>query len=268
MKNHPRKTVTIDDSRAGFRIDRLDIGDFSELTRSRIQALIRSGEIRVNGQMVKPSCRLRAGDTVDYHIPDPEPMDLEPLAIPLDILYEDRDIIAVNKPRGMVVHPGAGVSDGTLVHALLHHCSDLSGIGGRQRPGIVHRLDKGTSGVIIAAKNDRAHTGLAAQFAARTMTKKYRALIHGMPHWTEIRVDQPVGRHPSHRLKMTVIPRGRSASTDFILDAYSTEVSLVTARLHTGRTHQIRVHLEYLRHPVLGDTLYAREFVSRLSGAV
>lgn len=268
MKQRPLKTIIIHEQHAGRRLDRLDIDDFADLTRSRIQALIRSGNIRVNEKTVKPACILKTGDIVSFVIPEPEPLDLIPREIPLDILYEDHDIIVVNKARSMVVHPGAGTSDHTLVHALLYHCKDLSGIGGKQRPGIVHRLDKGTSGILIAAKNDKAHTGLATQFADRSLHKTYCAIIHGMPDWKEIKVDQPIGRHPAHRVKMAVVERGKPAATSFILDAYSHEASIVTAILHTGRTHQIRVHLSFLRHPVLGDPLYSGALKSRLSGTV
>ncbi|MBN1297984.1 RluA family pseudouridine synthase [bacterium] len=250
----------------GQRIDCMDTSVFAALSRSRIQSLLRTGDIFVNGRSVKPSYRIRPGDLITVHIPAPEPLDIVPEAIPLDVLFEDQDIIVVNKPRSMVIHPGAGVRNGTLVHALVHHCADLSGIGGRLRPGIVHRLDKGTSGIVVVAKNDASHTRLASQFAQRQLHKEYLALVAGQPDWATITVDAPVGRHPVHRVKMAVVSNGRSARTTFRLLAASSQAGLVNAVLHTGRTHQIRVHLEYLRLPILGDTLYGFCTMHRLPG--
>ena len=248
--------------RAEARGRRLDIylaeahGELG-LSRARIQALIRAGSVRVEGRAVKPHHRLRGGESVRLEIPDPRPLELAPDPIPLAVLYEDDDLVAVDKPAGMVVHPAAGHSRGTLVHALLHHCADLSGIGGRERPGIVHRLDKGTSGVIVAAKNDAAHRGLAAQIKARSVTKIYVALARGRVAAEQGRIDLPVGRHPRHRKKMAVtVPRGREAVTLFQVRERLPGCTLLELRLLTGRTHQIRVHLAHRGHPVVGDPLY------------
>lgn len=240
----------------GHRLDKIIVTHLIELSRSRIQALIDSDKILINGKSTKASYKLRSGDLIHYEIPEPEPSELIPEDIPLEIIYEDKDIVVVNKERNTVVHPGAGIQTGTLVHALLHHCGDLSGIGGVLRPGIVHRLDRGTSGVIVAAKNDSAHNHLVNQFAERTTRKFYVAIVSGNPLWAEETVDQPIGRHPNQRIRMMVTPDGRSAITRFTLLASGNSASYVLAELLTGRTHQIRVHLEHLRYPVLGDAVY------------
>ncbi len=252
-------TITVDHDMAGSRIDHLAVPGDITLSRSRLQALIRSGNVTVNGKTVKPSFLLKENDVVICRIPPPASLQTPPQAIPLDVLYEDSDVIVINKPRGMVVHPGAGVHSDTVVNALLHHCKDLSGIGGVTRPGIVHRLDKGTSGVLIAAKNDSAHLSLSKQFAARTMEKEYLAVTLKTPDWKEHVFDAPIGRHPAHRVKMAVIPSGKPARTAFGRIACSDKGCLLSAHPHSGRTHQIRVHLHALGLPILGDTLYAQQ---------
>ncbi|MGI5824255.1 MAG: RluA family pseudouridine synthase [Bacillota bacterium] len=239
------------------RLDAYLTAYFTELSRSRLQKLIKEGLIKVNGQAVKPSCPLEAGDVVEVFVPVAAPVAVEAENIPLDIVYEDEDVIVVNKPRGMVVHPAVGNYTGTLVNALLYHCRDLSGINGELRPGIVHRIDKETSGLIIAAKNDRAHKGLVEQWQTREVKRYYKALLHGSMGEPGGTVDAPIGRHPKDRKKMAVVPlTGRPAVTHYkILERFG-RYTLIEAKLDTGRTHQIRVHMQYLGHPVVGDIIY------------
>jgi 23S rRNA pseudouridine1911/1915/1917 synthase len=226
------------------------------LSRSRIQSLIHEGHARVNGQLSKPGQKLRGGDRVELREPPPVATGLAPEAIPLDVIHEDEHLIIVNKAVGMVVHPAVGNETGTLVHALLHHCDRLSGIGGVERPGIVHRLDKETSGCMVVAKTDAAHQSLSRQFAERDILKIYLALAQGGFRRLSGTVDAPIGRHRIHRQKMAVVEEGRPAKTDWMVRTVYPWGVLVECRLHTGRTHQIRVHLKHLKHPILGDHVY------------
>jgi len=245
----------------------------TDLSRTRIKSLIETGRITVNGETARPSRILRPGDRVRIVYPEPEPVEITPEPIALDVLYEDRHLIAVNKPPGLVVHPAAGHRSGTLVHALLHHCTELSGIGGVQRPGIVHRLDKGTSGVIVAAKDDRAHQGLARQFKEHAMSKQYRAVVYGVERPRSGVYRSSIGRHPLHRKKMaSVHSGGKEAITRYrTLEDFGL-LSYMELDLQTGRTHQIRVHLSESGHPVCGDPLYGgrrrlpRDADSKLAG--
>ena len=239
------------------RLDAFLADYFADLSRSRLQKLIKEGLVKVNDQMVKPSRPLEAGDEVQVLVPMAAPVDVKAENIPLDIVYEDDDVIVVNKPRGMVVHPAVGNYSGTLVNALLYHCKDLSGINGELRPGIVHRIDKETSGLIIAAKNDKAHRGLVEQWQTREVKRYYKALLHGSMGEPGGTVDAPIGRHPKDRKKMAVVPlAGRHAVTHYkILERFA-RYTLIQAKLDTGRTHQIRVHMQYLGHPVVGDIIY------------
>jgi 23S rRNA pseudouridine1911/1915/1917 synthase len=242
---------------APVRLDQYVSSQLEGETRAAIQRLIDSGRILVDGQQVRSSLKLKGGECISVDIP--EPVQVEPQAeeIALDVLYEDCDLIVVNKPAGMVVHPGAGNSSGTLVNALLGHCTDLSGIGGELRPGIVHRLDKGTSGVMVAAKNDRSHQGLSAQFHVHSIKRIYQALIFGSPPLDTGKIEGIIGRHPTERLRQSGKARnGKHAVTRWRVKERYGRISLLELRLETGRTHQIRVHLTEAGFPLLGDPLY------------
>jgi len=243
---------------AGLRLDRFLANALPQFSRSRIQQLIREDFVKLNGEKARPRDLLHAGDDVDLTEPPPDKIDNQPENIPLSVLFEDRDLIVINKPSGLVVHPGAGHREHTLVNALLHHCTELSGIGGKERPGIVHRLDKDTSGCMVVAKNDEAHRDLSGQFAARSVEKIYLALVAGKMRRGSGTIEAKIGRHPGHRQRMAVaVTRGRSAKTEYRVLRSGSEMSLVECRLHSGRTHQIRVHLHHLGNPVLGDKVYA-----------
>lgn len=253
--------IEITQHEAGNRLDQVLARKLPHLSRSRLQALIKEGHVRVNAKQVKPGEKVRNGDRISVEEPEPLPV-TGTLAeeIPLQVLYEDDDLLVINKPPDMVVHPAAGNPTGTLVNALLHHCTSLSGIGGEQRPGIVHRLDKETSGCMVVAKNDHAHHGLSRQFAMRKVLKVYLALAAG--HFAKKTgvIETEIGRHPVHRKKMSVVEngRGRPSKTAYRVLKELPDASLVECTLHTGRTHQIRVHLKHLGHPLLGDPLYGR----------
>ena len=250
--------LSVPSSTAGLRLDRFLAGQVSQYSRARLQQLIRGGFVRRNGAPARPRDLVRSGDEIELAEPPPEKIDDQPEAIPLDILFEDDDLIVINKPAGLVVHPGAGHKQHTLVNALLHYCPTLSGIGGKARPGIVHRLDKETSGCLVIAKNDATHRALSAQFAARTPEKIYLALVSGKLRRSSGVVEEKIGRHPVHRQRMSVAsPRGRAAKTEYRVIRSNEKFSLVECRLHSGRTHQARVHLHHLGHPVVGDKVYA-----------
>jgi len=250
-------TFVVPTAAAGQRLDAYLAGALTELSRAAVQRLIDDGQVLVDGHPAKPSLKLSGGEQIEVVIPPPIPAVPQPETIPLTVLYEDHDLIVINKPAGMTVHPGAGVATGTLVNALLGHCTDLSGIGGEIRPGIVHRLDKGTSGVLVAAKSDTAHRGLTEQFAAHSIKRLYWALIYGTPNEDTGKVSTSIGRHPTDRLRMSgKAKHGKEARTNWrVLERFGS-VSLVQLRLETGRTHQIRVHLTESNMPLLGDPLY------------
>jgi len=251
--------ITIEPEDAGARLDVFLAEELEDATRSAVQKWIEAGLVLVDGGVKKANYKLRPGDEVDVTPPEPEAIDALPEDIPLDVLYEDEWLIVVNKPRGMVVHPSAGHMTGTLVNALLHHCgASLSGINGALRPGIVHRIDKDTSGVLVAAKNDAAHAALSAQMAAHSVTRRYEAIVHGRVR-EDGTVDKPLARHPKERKKMAVVQGGRQAVTHYtVLGAYR-GFTHIEARLETGRTHQIRVHMAEIGHPLLGDIVYGRD---------
>jgi 23S rRNA pseudouridine1911/1915/1917 synthase len=240
------------------RLDVVVAQKCSPLSRSRVQSLIESGHIKVNGETVRPRHAVHAGDVVTLEEPVVAPTDLQPQAIPITFLFEDEFLAVINKPTGLVVHPGAGQIDGTLVNALLHHCTALSGIGGEFRPGIVHRLDKETSGCLVIAKNDEAHHRLSQQFAKREVEKIYLTVCAGIFRHKIGDIREPIGRNPFDRKKMAVTPKGRAAHTRFEVIKEVNNHSAVLCQIFTGRTHQIRVHLLHLKHPVLGDGLYGR----------
>ena len=244
------------------RIDQFLVSRLAELSRWRIQALLKSGDILLNGTKAKAKQNVHTGDQITVVIPEPEPAQAQPEDIPLKVIYEDDDIVVINKAHGMVVHPAAGNGDGTLVNALLFLCKgQLSGIGGIERPGIVHRLDKDTSGCIIVAKNDNAHQSLCAQFASRSNEKRYLAVVQSTPNKPTGKIFTNIGRHPVNRLKMAVVNpgSGKSAITDYeVLYQAADGTCLILCDLHTGRTHQIRVHMLHLGTPILADPIYSK----------
>lgn len=252
--------LTAAEEDSGSRIDKYISDNIAQLTRSSVQGLISAGAVLADGKAVSKNYKLRGGEEISVEIPDPEPMDAQPEDIPLDIVYEDADLLVVNKPKGMVVHPAHGNWSGTLVNALLHHCKgQLSGINGVIRPGIVHRIDKDTSGLLIVAKNDRAHVHLAEQIREHSFTREYEAVACGSFKEESGTVDAPIGRHKTDRKKMCVTAENsRNATTHYqVLRQYGGYAHL-RLRLETGRTHQIRVHLAYIGHPVLGDQVYGK----------
>jgi 23S rRNA pseudouridine1911/1915/1917 synthase len=274
------ETIVVAEANAGERLDRALASTIADLSRTRLKALILAGEVTVGGRTVRdPGHRVNAGQTVTVVLPPPEPATPAAEKIPLNIVFEDDAIIVLDKPRGMVVHPAAGKTTGTLVNALIAHCGEsLSGIGGVRRPGIVHRLDKDTTGLMVVAKNDRAHTKLAAQFADHGRTgplrRGYLAFVWGAPDRPRGTIEQPIDRHPHARDKMAVRPGGREAITHWeVLERFlgpdgKPVASLLACRLETGRTHQIRVHLAHAGHPLIGDSVYGPGFrtkVARLS---
>jgi 23S rRNA pseudouridine1911/1915/1917 synthase len=254
----PAVRLVVTAAEAGCRLDLFLAERVAGLSRSQAQKLLRSGVVFINEQpCLDKNYRLQETDLVGLTMPEPEETMIEPEDIRLAVVYEDRDLLVVDKPRGMVVHPAPGHSRGTLVNALLNHCDDLSGIGGIRRPGIVHRLDKDTSGLLIVAKNDLAHRRLSAQLKARVINREYIALVNGLVRPAHGRIEAPVGRHPVHRKKMAVVESGREAVTRYRTIKTYHRYSLLQLQLETGRTHQIRVHLSYLGYPVVGDLLYA-----------
>jgi len=253
---------TIEVSRPRDRLDQFLAGVYGAVSRGTLQRLIKEGHITVDGRVVKPTHAPKAGELVRVVWPEVRPAEPEPEDIPLDVLYEDADLLVLNKPPGLCVHPGNGHETGTLVHALLHHCEgQLSGIGGVARPGIVHRLDLDTSGCMAVAKNDETHNGLSRQVAERTTTKIYQAIVCGVLPRDSGSIRKSIARHSTHRKRMAALDDGdgKPAHTDYRVLERWTHASLMEATLHTGRTHQIRVHFQYLGHPLVGDGLYGKQ---------
>ena len=244
--------------KGGERIDKYLSEQLEDMTRSHIQKLIKENMVRVNGMTVKSNFKLSASDQIEVEIPELKEPDILPENIPLDILYEDQDILVVNKPKGMVVHPAPGHYTGTLVNAIMYHCKDnLSGINGVMRPGIVHRIDMDTTGSLLICKNDRAHQALAKQLKEHSITRKYHAIVHGRLKEDEGTIDKPIGRHPIDRKKMSVhCTNGREAITHYRVLKRFQQFTYIECQLETGRTHQIRVHMSSIGHPILGDQVY------------
>jgi 23S rRNA pseudouridine1911/1915/1917 synthase len=259
--------ITVEVSRPAERLDVFLRGRFPAVSRGTIQRLIEEGHIRVDGRLVKPTHHPRAEEKIEVHWPEARPAEAQPEEMPLEILFEDKDLLVLNKPPGLVVHPAAGHEEHTLVNALLHHCAgQLSGIGGVARPGIVHRLDKETSGCLVVAKNDVAHIALAEQFAGRTLQKIYQAIVCGEVPRERGEIHAAIARHPTHRKRMAVTDgSGREAWTSYRVCERLRGATSVEAELHTGRTHQIRVHFQHLGHPIVGDTTYGNRQSTRLT---
>lgn len=251
-------SFTITEEFEGERLDRLLTGELKDYSRSFLQKIMKDGHVLLNGEAVKPSVKVSDGDVVTFQIPEKVIPDILPEDIPLDILYEDEDVLVVNKPKNMVVHPAPGHYSGTLVNAVLYHCGDsLSGINGVLRPGIVHRIDKDTTGSVIICKNDMAHRSIAQQLKDHTITRRYRAICCGVLNKDDIVINKPIGRDPQNRLKMAVVNGGKHAVTHVHVLERFRDYTYVECRLETGRTHQIRVHMASVGHPLLGDELYA-----------
>lgn len=258
-----------DEKLLGARIDSAVSASFSDVTRSHAQKLISEGGVSVNGKAVSKNYKLRLGDRITVTVPEPKKVEIEGEDIPLDVRFEDEDLLVVNKPKGMVVHPAAGNENGTLVNALLNHCGEsLSGINGEIRPGIVHRIDKNTSGLLVVAKNDFAHQSLARQIKEHSFTREYEAIVYGNLKDDEGTVDAPIGRHPTKRKMMAVTDKhSRNAVTHYYVVERFEGFTLVKLRLETGRTHQIRVHMAYIGHPVAGDDVYGpKKVIKELGG--
>lgn len=246
----------VEEHHARQRIDKLLVEINPNISRSQVQNWIAKGYVTVNKKEVKANYKCQIGDEIEWSIPEVQSINLQAENIPLDVVYEDRDIIVINKEKGLVVHPSAGHPNGTLVHALLFHCQDLSGINGVERPGIVHRIDKDTSGLLVVAKNDQAHQQLANQLLEKTMERRYEALVHGVIDHDTGMIDAPIGRNPNDRQKMAVVENGKQAITHFRVIQRYKKFTHVECQLETGRTHQIRVHMRYIGYPLVGDPKY------------
>lgn len=259
-------TIQITEEMAGERIDKAVSSIDEDWSRSQIANWVKDGAVKVNGEIVKPNYKVRPDDVIIVTPPVLEELDVVPEDLDLEIVYEDADVLVVNKPKGMVVHPAPGHSKGTLVNGLMHHCTDLSGINGVVRPGIVHRIDKDTSGLLMVAKNDASHTSLVNQLVRKSVTRKYLALVHGhIPH-DKGTIEAPIGRDPKERQNMAIVDKGKHAVTHFrVLERFG-DFTLVECRLETGRTHQIRVHMKYIGFPLVGDPKYGPKKTMDIGG--
>ncbi|MDA1809503.1 RluA family pseudouridine synthase [Bacillus cereus] len=258
--------VTVAEEQKNERIDKFVAGINNEWSRTQVQQWIKDDVVTVNGKAVKGNYKVRENDEITVTIPEPEELDIQPEDMNLEIYYEDADVLVVNKPRGMVVHPAPGHTSGTLVNGLMHHCTDLSGINGVMRPGIVHRIDKDTSGLLMVAKNDMAHESLVNQLVAKTVTRRYKAIVHGVIPHDKGTIDAPIARDKKERQSMTVDENGKHAVTHFqVLERFK-DFTLVECRLETGRTHQIRVHMKYIGYPLVGDPKYGPKKTLDMNG--
>lgn len=258
--------VTVAEEQKSERIDKFVAEINSEWSRSQVQQWIKDAVVTVNGKSVKGNYKVKGNDEITVTIPEPEELDIQPEDMNLEVYYEDADVLVVNKPRGMVVHPRPGHTKGTLVNGLMHHCTDLSGINGVMRPGIVHRIDKDTSGLLMVAKNDMAHESLVNQLVAKTVTRRYKAIVHGVIPHDKGTIDAPIGRDKKERQSMTVDENGKNAVTHFqVLERFK-DFTLVECRLETGRTHQIRVHMKYIGYPLAGDPKYGPKKTLDMNG--
>ncbi|MDD9270052.1 RluA family pseudouridine synthase [Paenibacillus sp. GCM10023248] len=259
---------TVEKTYAGERIDKFITEALEEdVSRTLVQQWVKDGHVQVNGKGIKPNYKLAEQDVITLQIPDPQGVELLAENIPLNVVYEDADVIVINKPRGLVVHPAPGHYSGTLVNALMYHCRDLSGINGELRPGIVHRIDKDTSGLIMSAKNDKAHAGLAEQLKAHTVNRKYIALVHGKLQHDQGTIDAPIGRDSHDRKMYTVTEKNsKHAVTHFVVLERFGDFTLVELKLETGRTHQIRVHMKFIGHPLVGDPMYGKSKGNLMEG--
>ncbi|CAM5187376.1 Pseudouridine synthase OS=Ureibacillus acetophenoni OX=614649 GN=SAMN05877842_101399 PE=3 SV=1 [Ureibacillus acetophenoni] len=262
-------TYTIDEEVAGERIDKALSTLAEDWSRSQIASWITDGIVKVNGEEVKAKYKVKEGDLIEIDVPEPEPLEIIPEDLNLEIVYEDADVLVVNKPKGMVVHPAPGHTTGTLVNGLMYHCKDLSGINGVMRPGIVHRIDKDTSGLLMVAKNDNAHHSLVEQLVNKTVTRKYTALVHGHIAHDKGTIDAPIARDPKDRQKQAVVDNGKHAVTHFhVKERFGGVYTLVECILETGRTHQIRVHMNYIGYPLVGDPKYGPKKTIDFGGQV
>ncbi|MGX5645500.1 RluA family pseudouridine synthase [Bacillus cereus] len=258
--------VTVAAEQKNERIDKFVAGINNEWSRTQVQQWIKDNVVTVNGKAVKGNYKVKEDDEITVTIPEPEELDIQPEDLNLEIYYEDADVLVVNKPRGMVVHPAPGHTSGTLVNGLMHHCTDLSGINGVMRPGIVHRIDKDTSGLLMVAKNDMAHESLVNQLVAKTVTRRYKAIVHGVIPHDKGTIDAPIARDKKERQSMTVDENGKNAVTHFqVLERFK-DFTLVECRLETGRTHQIRVHMKYIGYPLAGDPKYGPKKTLDMNG--
>ncbi|WP_411955398.1 RluA family pseudouridine synthase [Alkalibacillus sp. S2W] len=251
-----KQQIKVDHTYQGKRLDHVLAQLNQEASRSQVQSWVKDGHVTVNGKQVKNNYKCQLNDLVEWQEPEPEDMTLEPENIPLDIRFEDEHLLVVNKPKGMVVHPAFGHEKGTLVNALLYHCNDLSGINGVNRPGIVHRIDKDTSGLLVVAKHDKAHERLSEQLMNKEIKRQYEALVHGVISHELGTIDAPIGRDPNDRQKMAIVDEGKPAITHFSVVEKFNDYTHVSCELETGRTHQIRIHFKYINHPLVGDPKY------------